>query len=109
MKALHDEIVKLTCIVSPASLLTIIKFTFNNTNYSDYNYVGVLYDGITVNSTYYDDNCTVQTTLTIESLNQQFVGQYSCSAFILYSEYTGNNITFNVKLAIKEEGGGGHI
>ena len=110
MKAFHDDIVKLTCIVSPAFFLTLIIFSFNNTVYSDYNYVGVQYDGIIVNSTYYDDNCTVQSTLTIESLNQRFVGQYSCSAFIAYTspEDNGNNITFKVKLA-KEVGAGEHM
>ena len=101
-----DETIRLTCIVSPASDLTIIQFSFNNTIYRDGNYYGESYpNGIIVNSTYHNENCSIQSTLTIEQFSQQFVGQYSCAATIFGTNgATGNNLTFNVTLAGQETG-----
>lgn len=102
-----NEAIRLTCMVSPASDLTAIQFSFNNTIYRDVNYYGVSYPNrIRVNSTYHNENCSVQSTLTIEEFSQQFVGQYSCAATTFGTGgVTGNNITFNVMLARQETGG----
>ena len=108
VKGFLNETIRLTCIVSPASDLTIIHFSFNNTIYEDGNYDGVSYDysnGIRVNSTFHNKNCSVQSTLIIEQFSQEFVGQYSCAAAILFGDgVIGNNITFNVMLARQETG-----
>ena len=103
-----NEAIRLTCIVSPASDLTIIQFSFNNIIYrnGNYNGEGESYpNGIRVNSTYHNENCSVQSTLTIEQFSQQFIGQYVCAASIFGdSGATGNNLTFNVMLARQETG-----
>ena len=102
-----DEAIRLTCIVSPAaSDLTIIQFSFNNTIYRDAKYYDISDpNGIIVNSTYHNENCSIQSTLTIEKFSQQFVGQYSCAATIFGTNgTTGNNLTFNVTLARQETG-----
>ena len=98
MKGFFNETVRLTCIVTPASHLTSIQFSFNDRIYRDGNFHTVSYpDGITVSSTYHIKNCSVESTLIIEHFRQQFVGQYSCSSSIFGSGgVTGNNLTFDV-------------
>ena len=104
VKAVFNETVRLTCTVSPASDLTIIQFTFNNAIYRDANYINVSYpNGITVNSVYHNDNCSVESSLIIENFGQHFIGEYSCSSFIFgNSRVVGNNVTFNVSTQEKE-------
>ena len=101
-----NEAIRLTCIVSPASDLTTIQFSFNDTIYRDASFYGESYpNGIRVNSTYHNENCSVQSTLIIEEFSQQFIGQYSCAATTFGTGgVTGNNITFNVMLARQETG-----
>ena len=102
IKALLNETVRLTCSVSPAvSDFTTIQFTFSNTNYTDF--IGPPYpDGITANSVYHNENCSLESMLIIEHFSQQFVGQYSCSASIFGTGgATGNNVTFNVSIEEK--------
>ena len=100
-----NETLRLTCAVSPASDFTIIQFIFNNTIYRDANYVNVSNpSGITVNSVYHNENCSVESSLIIENFSQHFIGEYSCSSFIFgNSRVVGNNVTFNVTLISPEE------
>ena len=104
VKALFNETVQLTCSISPAgSDFTTIQFTYNDTTYGDY--VNRAYpDGITINSVYHNENCSLVSTLTIAQFSQRFAGQYSCSSTIFgFNGATGNNVTFNVSL-IRTEG-----
>ena len=105
MEAMFNETVRLTCTVSPASDFTIIQFIFNNTIYRDANYINVSNpSGITVNSVYHNENCSVESSLTIENFSQHFIGEYSCSSYIFgNSRVVGNNVTFNVTLISPEE------
>ena len=109
VKALFNETVQLTCSVSPAvSDFTTIQFTYNDTTYGDY--VNRAYpDGITINSVYHNENCSLVSTLTIAHFSQRFAGQYSCSSTIFgLNGATGNNMTFNVSLIRTEEQTGGY-
>lgn len=99
VKALLNETVHLTCSVSPAgSDFTVIQFTYNGTTYGEY--IDQPYpDGITINSVYHNENCSLVSTLTIAHFSQRFAGQYSCSSTIFGTNgATGNNVTFNVSL-----------
>ena len=99
VRASPSETISLTCIVAPASDLTIIEFGFNNTIYRDSNFIGESYYGITVNSTYHNDSCSVESTLFIEDFSEEFAGQYNCSAFIFGTGGAkGKTLIFNVRL-----------
>jgi len=100
VKASLNETVSLTCVVSPTIGSNAIQFSFNNTIYKDLNFRSVSYPiGITVNSTYHSENCSLESTLIIEHFDEQFVGEYKCSARTFGSNgVVGENVTFNVTL-----------
>ena len=100
-----NSTVTFTCSAGSASPLTIINFYFNNTLYLDPNNVGTLFDvGIVVKSTFNQDDCSIQSTLTIQQFSEQFVGQYSCSVSIFTTTMEGDNETFSLEVATPEEG-----
>ncbi|XP_065909777.1 uncharacterized protein [Dysidea avara] len=99
-----NSTVTFTCSAGSASPLTIINFYFNNTLYLDPNNVGTLFDvGIVVKSTFNQDDCSIQSTLTIQQFSEQFVGQYSCSVSIFTTTMEGDNETFSLEVATPEE------
>ena len=106
VKASAGEAVRLTCLVSPTSEFTLLHFSFNNTIYRDSYYFNDSSVGITVDSIHYNENCSLESTLTIEHFSQQFAGQYTClSSLFGNSRLVGDNVTFNVTLTSVEERG----
>ena len=113
VKAFLNETVILTCFVIPGSDATVIQYSFNDTIYGGSNLDSVLsYPvGITVNTTYHYENCSIECTLIIEHFSQQFLGQYICSSYIIFDNgiTSGENVTFNVTWASTEEANGEYM
>ena len=103
MIAAVGDPVTVTCSVGSTNSETTIRFYFNNTSYDHCSNEGVNF-GIVVNSTFNQDDCSVQSNLTIQRFDKQFVGQYSCSAFTVRPTQVGDNVTFSLEVAELETG-----